>query len=79
MKKGFNAISTLKRNRTKYQSSSLECGYSKECSHITHVLEVWHISYEGTGDNYHNSSMLRSSQVVRPILKFREFAAVPGN
>ena len=31
------------------------------------VLEVWHISYEGTGDKYHNSSMLRSSKVLWEI------------
>ena len=33
-------------------------------NHITGVSDVWHISYQGTGNKQQNSSMLRSSQVL---------------
>ena len=39
-------------------------GYSNVYCHHTCVLDVWHISYEGTGYKQHTSSMLRSSQVL---------------
>ena len=32
-----------KKYKTKYQSPSFSCGYSKVYCHITHVLEVWNI------------------------------------
>ena len=37
--------------------------------HNTCVLDVWHFSYEGTGDKEQNSLMLRSSQVFFNLKK----------